>query len=390
MTQENRIESDKLMNIAIVNEYWDAGAARCARALEKFLSGSHHVRYYPRPGADQPETIFADLAAFQPDIVHCHSYYTNLPYRFLADVSHVYQTVFTPHDTRAAGSITMDPVCYGCQHFNLCFRCAFVGRARKLLLLNPHFWRRFYHRCVHLRTSSDLLVITPSDWLRRRLLATEMKRFEIYRVHHGIDLSHYRPVSAARSVLKLPESAKIIFFSAYTVGWKINPHKGVLDLADAFIQTVLPRHPNALLMIAGGGLMPNHPNIKPLGCLRIDELPLYYSAADVFAAPSIADNFPFTVLEAMGCGSAIVAARTGGIPEAIEDGQSGRLVPQSNPKALGEALSDLLENREKRERMGRAARQRAEQLFGMDRFIRRHEQLYLQALDKRHSQMSRS
>lgn len=366
------------MKIAIVNEMCTAGATRCARDLERLLSHQHRFRYYPRCHKETVNSILEDLILFKPDIVHCHSYYGDLPYSFLARISHLYPTCFTVHDPRPVGAVNPSSiVCWDCPRANLCFRCALVSRWRKMLLLNPYFGLRMKKRFVHWRTNARLRIVSPSCWLEQRLNQTELKRFKIHHIPNAVDLECFQSISNARSRLNFPQDSPIILYVAHAGdGWASNPRKGLIYLADAFVQKVLPQHSKALLVVAGEGLVPNHPNVKPVGFLPQETLPLYYSAADVLAAPTLADNLPYTILEAMGCGTPVVASDVGGISEEIEHGVTGYLCPPGNADDLGEALLAVLEDTEKRKRMGDAARRRVEECFNMDEFVRKYNELY--------------
>ncbi|MDP2954300.1 MAG: glycosyltransferase family 4 protein, partial [Chloroflexota bacterium] len=78
-----------------------------------------------------------------------------------------------------------------------------------------------------------------------------------------------------------------------------------------------------------------------------------YRAADIFVAPSLWDTSPASVLEAMCVGLPVVATRVGGIPEFVEDGVNGILVPPKDPQALAHAILALVKDSELREKMGR-------------------------------------
>jgi glycosyltransferase involved in cell wall biosynthesis len=368
--------------IAIINEYWNAGATRCARDLEQHLASTHHVRYLPAPEHRTETGLMRDLRAFAPDIIHCHAFYSWLPYQFLATISHQYPTCFTPHDTRPIGADTTDPICYHCPYPDWCFRCALVPRYRKLLFLHPHFWRRLQKRFAYQRTDRRTIIVAPSRWLQQRLQQTELRRFTIEQIPYGIDLDRFRPIADARQQLGWRADRKIVLFVTYTVGWKINPHKGLLHLTEAFLTLVLPQYPDAQLALVGGGLIPNHPNILPVGMVSQQEMPLYYTAADVCVAPSIADNLPYTVLEAMSCGAPVVASRVGGIPEEVEEGVTGYLYPPGDVQVMGEQLLALLAAPDRCRAMGQAGRRRAERLFSLSQCIQRYEAVYQEVLTR--------
>ena len=98
-------------------------------------------------------------------------------------------------------------------------------------------------------------------------------------------------------------------------------------------------------------------------------------AAALLAAPCVVgkdgnrDGLPTVILEAMACGVPVVASSVTGIPEAVEHGLCGRLVPPGDPRSLADALADLLADAPLRARMGRAGRERAEALFDLKRNV---------------------
>jgi len=98
--------------------------------------------------------------------------------------------------------------------------------------------------------------------------------------------------------------------------------KGLADLAEAFVSHVVPAMPEAILAVAGESFVPNHPNVRPLGLISLERLPQMFSAADVYVLPTLADNLPYTVLEAMGCAVPVVATNVGGIPEQVKHGKN--------------------------------------------------------------------
>jgi glycosyltransferase involved in cell wall biosynthesis len=96
----------------------------------------------------------------------------------------------------------------------------------------------------------------------------------------------------------------------------------------------------------------NH--VEQLGHVSQQELISLYGKASLCVVPSHYESFGLVALEAMACGVAVIAAQTGGLPEVIENGCTGLLVPPGDAKALAEAIGDLLGDPEKRARMGEA------------------------------------
>jgi glycosyltransferase involved in cell wall biosynthesis len=93
------------------------------------------------------------------------------------------------------------------------------------------------------------------------------------------------------------------------------------------------------------------------------DLPALFGDADVFVSSSRWEGCPMVILEAMAAGAPIVATAAGGVPELVENGTSGLVVPTENPRALADALSCLLTQRELAAQFGRAAQERCQVEF---------------------------
>jgi len=108
----------------------------------------------------------------------------------------------------------------------------------------------------------------------------------------------------------------------------------------------------------------------------------YYHQASVFVLPSLFENSPYTLLEAMACGRACVVSRAGGMPEMLVEGESGLFFEPDNPKDLAEKVITLLRNPERRESIGRAARRRVEQEYSLDVGVEKTLAFYNSVLQK--------
>jgi glycosyltransferase involved in cell wall biosynthesis len=114
------------------------------------------------------------------------------------------------------------------------------------------------------------------------------------------------------------------------------------------------------------------------------QLPAFYGAADVFCSPADHEVGVANVyIEAMACGCPVVAAVTGAAPEVVEDLETGFLVPPNDVAATRDALHVILRDPELRQRLGAAARRRAEDEFAMDKYIERVLATYERALAAR-------
>ena len=161
--------------------------------------------------------------------------------------------------------------------------------------------------------------------------------------------------------------------------------KGQDVLVEAWPQ-VRQRVPDARLLIVGGG--PLHDELadaaarQPAGAVTLagrvpwEELPAHHAAADVFAHPNRtrlagldAEGFGVIFLEAQAVGVPVVAGDSGGSPEALLDGQTGRLVDGADPDAVADAVVDLLADPDRARSMGRAGRAFVEEHHDWDRIV---------------------
>ena len=179
-----------------------------------------------------------------------------------------------------------------------------------------------------------------------------------------------------RGELGLKESDVLFMFAG-----ALRSEKGVIQLAQAFSK-LAAEHDNAYLAIAGGRdlWVDGHPPGETaeaqvhamlaqavtqrraffLGMVSPAKLPSYYAAADVFVLPSMfQETFGLVILEAFAAGIPVIGARSGGIPELVEDGRTGLIVEQGDVDGLRDAMARLLLDRELRKRLGEAGRQTA-------------------------------
>jgi len=113
------------------------------------------------------------------------------------------------------------------------------------------------------------------------------------------------------------------------------------------------------------------PYVRNLGWLPPEQLNSLYHRGDISLVPSTwVEPFGITAVESMASGLPVIASRIGGLQESVVDGETGLLVPPEDPKALAAALRKLLDDPELRQRMGKAGRKRAEEVFDWDVLVR--------------------
>jgi glycosyltransferase involved in cell wall biosynthesis len=124
--------------------------------------------------------------------------------------------------------------------------------------------------------------------------------------------------------------------------------------------------------------MPDH--VQFIGFVANQDLPAYYRRAELVVLPSLTETFGMPLVEAMACGVPTVASAAGGIPEIVEPGKTGALVPVFDADALAEAVRSMMNDAEARRRMGEAARARAAAKFSWEATVVSLLGVYRQAL----------
>jgi glycosyltransferase involved in cell wall biosynthesis len=106
-----------------------------------------------------------------------------------------------------------------------------------------------------------------------------------------------------------------------------------------------------------------------------------YAATDIVALSSRNEGTPVALIEGMAAGCAVVATAVGGVPDVVEDGVTGRIVPDDDERALAAALADLVGDPAERTRLGSAARAAAMSRFGYARLVADIDRVYREAID---------
>ena len=212
-------------------------------------------------------------------------------------------------------------------------------------------------------------------------------------IPYGVDVAAFSPDPARgllwRQRLGIPAEAPLLL----GVG-RMATKKGFQVLIE-ILPALLGEHPELRVVLAGGGdlLEPFRESTRPWsdrvflpGAVLRDTLPDLYRAADVFVLPAVhdgkgnVDGLPNVILEAMASGLPVVATRISGIPLAVEDGRTGRLVPERDGPALLEALRELLAAPEAARRLGEQGRNKAESELTWDAVAERYRDGYKLAL----------
>jgi glycosyltransferase involved in cell wall biosynthesis len=210
-------------------------------------------------------------------------------------------------------------------------------------------WLRWFH-------SAARLTQTPSDVSRTELVALGLPRAVVW--GRGVDSMWFHPRRRSETRrARLGAAGRVLVLH---VG-RLAVEKDVDTLVAAFQSAQARLGDRAVFCVAGDGpraaaVRAALPFAKHLGFLSRDTLADLYSDADLFVFPSPTETCGLVALEAMASGVPVIGASAGGILESVRDGLTGTLVAAGNPAAFHRAIEALVEDVERREAMGQAAR----------------------------------
>jgi len=250
--------------------------------------------------------------------------------------------------------------------------------------LRSNSFSRWKHRQVD-------CFIAASEAIRQMLVADGVSAERTVTVHEGIDVDHVRaaPPVNVHEVFWLPHNAPVVGNVAALV-----PHKGHRHLIEA-ARLVNRQMPDVRFIILGEGELreglerqvreyhlEKHvflPGFRTdvLGCMK---------GFDLFAMSSVTEGLGTALLDAMACERAIVATRTGGIPEVVEDGVTGRLAAPRDHAAMAQLLLALLADEDMRRQMGAAGLARVQARFTVERMVMETAAVYARVAGTRHAE----
>ena len=235
-------------------------------------------------------------------------------------------------------------------------------------------------------------LIAVSDFTRRELLKYyNVKEDKIRVIHNGVDIHKFAPPEdKAKVKQELGFSNKE--FNILSVG-RLYARKGLFTLIKS-VSIVAKKYRNVKLIISGKGQSNEmkklvdyakklgiRSNILFTGYFPDAKLPKLYQAADIFAFSTFYENLPFAVLEALSSRLPVVTTNVGGIPEMIEDGKNGFLVPPANSAALSDRIIYLIENPAAASEMANQARETVENRFDWRLIVKKVIKVYREELN---------
>ena len=244
-----------------------------------------------------------------------------------------------------------------------------------------------------------IVVATEAEEIQLRFLYLADSR-KMVTIPPGVDLSHFYPIppDEAKSFIGIKPEHRLVLF----VG-RIEPLKGVYTLirAMACLKVRSLNRPVHLAIIGGDpGADPREMSAEMarlqllsdelcmggtvvfLGKRGQDTLPYYYSASEVLVMPSLYESFGMVALEAMACGTPVIASQVGGLGFLVQDGKTGYTIPDNEPEILCDRLSGLLSNPELHRQMGLCAAEYAQD-YSWDKIAGQIVEVYDELLEER-------
>lgn len=276
---------------------------------------------------------------------------------------------------------------FGCGRFSdACGRCP--------LLRGDRTWdasRFLLRRKASAWTDLDITLVALSDWIARQAERSVLFReLPTVVISPAVDHRLFRPLEMerAREVLDLPTDGFVIGFVA------LHPftdrRKGLGDLLRA-VEILRGASPSddarPWILVVGGEHLPlsrlGHPQILHLPSVREDDrMRTVYAACDILAVPSKQEAFGKVSVEAMACGTPVVAYQGTGFEASVVHGRNGYLARPEDPNDLAKGLAWMMGDRDRLERMGAAALDTALTRFSFTRAAESHRRLYETILER--------
>ena len=327
---------------------------------------------------------------FEIDIANCGADITQLPEFQEADVIHLHwvnqgmlslkqirkildsgkRVVWTMHDIWPATAICH--LTLNCHQFE-----SACGRSEENICPHTTLARKVWHKKQQMLEGRQITFVACSEWLANEARKSALLKGQfIISIPNPIDTHVFRPgdQQKARKTFGLPNEGKMILFVSQRA---TNPYKGMRYLIDACKKSNLG---NAFVAILGGHaeeLVEQLPlKSFALGYVNDEQrIVQAYQAADVFVLPSLSENLPNTIMEAMACGVPCLGFNVGGIPEEIEHQKTGYVAAYRDAADLACGLHWILEEAE-RDTLSKACLHHVATYYSQQSVAKRYIEVY--------------
>lgn len=272
----------------------------------------------------------------------------------------------------------------------LAFWASFGTKARRLVTRRVDF-SIFRHSFLKLSGIKYYYMadfyIAISHKIKDVLVNDGIQAGRIFVVHSGINPNRFGDVGKDHLIdeFNIKSSEQVVINVAHLAG-----HKGQKYLVRA-VPLVLAKIPTARFFIVGGGeLMDKLQTLSASLGIKHEiiftgfrhDVGAFYQIADLFVMSSVQEGLGTAVLDAMALGKPVVATRSGGIPEIISDGETGRLVAPANPEALAAGIVELLTHTDRAKQMASQGRIAVRKKFSIETMVDKNIEVYQRILSK--------
>jgi glycosyltransferase involved in cell wall biosynthesis len=320
----------------------------------------------------------------EADIIHLH--WINQGFLSLKQIQKIVDSgkpiVWTMHDLWTATGICH--CTFDCKQFEtMCQHCPLLVKSSKHDLAY-----RIFKKKARLWENSHITFVGCSEWTAQEAHKSALLKAEnVIHLPNTLDTTIFQPTNQqeARIYFGLPQKKKLLLFASMNIRSR---YKGVSYLIEA-CRLLAKNHPSTLqdceIVVLGNA----SESIKnefsyPVHCLpyqtQEENIALVYNAVDFYITPSLQDNLPNTVMEAMACGTPCIGFATGGIPEMINHKVNGYIAPQRDAKALSEGI--WWSFNQTQEKLSQAARKKIMDQYAPSKIAQKFKTLYASLLSE--------
>jgi glycosyltransferase involved in cell wall biosynthesis len=322
------------------------------------------------------------------DVVHFHNLHSDFfPLTLAQKVARAKPVVWTFHDLWPMTGHCTYPDMYACDKFVTgCHHCPHLEDYPEIRIDTTRLL--FSLKEKQYLPGNIRKVIAPSEWMKKVALQSRIfRKHEIIRVPYGVDTHTYKPLDRAglRTYFDIAPDEKVILFSAPDLN---SERKGGALLLKALelVARDWPQEKKKIVLLGvgrRGRFSLNIPGCRFVSTGMIDNDRLiahFLNIADLYVHPAIADNLPNAVLEALACGTPVVAFNVGGVPDMVRPGVTGYLAKEKDVADLARGIKGLLKDDQMRSDMGDTCRRVAETEYTLEIQARRMMEIYQEVL----------
>ena len=338
---------------------------------------------------------FSRKGLWEVDVARAGADITSLPEFREADVVHLHWVNQGMLSTRQIGKILasgkpvvwtmhdMWPVTGICHHARTCelykshcLRCPQLQRPGRYDLSDGTFRRK-----LKAYAKGRITFVGCSEWIADEARQSALTAgHNVVSIPNTFDAEVFRPApkDAARQRLLLPATGRLLLFACQKVS---NPRKGLAYLLDALASPTLKRWQGLLTLVVVGQTAEDFESEIPFPVItkgyiaEEGEMAALYQAVDAFVTPSLEENLPNTLMEAMATGTPCVGFRVGGVPEMIEHERTGYLAHFCDAEDLAKGIDYVLDGNN-HDRLAEAATHKAATAWNVENVVRRYIDLY--------------